>query len=162
MKAIVVVFELRITNPYTLLRSDYNHEVLATEREPEGQAKRSKSNRTGRGGSLPPFQGLDSGGHLYRGCAIAPPRPMVCQPFGLAVGRRQRTVRGQWTVMNYELWIEKGMTPHLTSPLSGERDSGTDHFPLVGYSAGLQILIFIFDWVLKDIILHGSAIYRNP
>ena len=29
------------------MRSDYNHEVLATEREPEGQAKRSKSDRTG-------------------------------------------------------------------------------------------------------------------
>jgi len=38
---------LRIANPYTQMRSDYNHEVLATEREPEGQAKRSKSDRTG-------------------------------------------------------------------------------------------------------------------
>jgi len=28
------------------MRPDYNHEVLATEREPEGQAKRSKSGRT--------------------------------------------------------------------------------------------------------------------
>ena len=32
----------RIANPYTQMRSDYNHEVLATEREPEGQPRRAR------------------------------------------------------------------------------------------------------------------------
>ena len=59
------------------------HKILPNQAEQGG----TESYSWGTLGCLPPFQGLDGGGHLYRGFAAATPRPVFCQPFGLAIGQ---------------------------------------------------------------------------